>query len=91
MQRENFVTEFGKVPFYGTGWYILDVSSKGIDVDQAKIEVIEKFLPPTLVKAIRYFLRHTDFYKQSSKTILKLLIPCVNFLKKSPLCNFLVI
>ncbi|KAG9449972.1 hypothetical protein H6P81_009937 [Aristolochia fimbriata] len=34
------------------------ISEKGIEVDKAKIEVIEKLLPPTSVKAIRSFLGH---------------------------------
>ncbi|KAG9458645.1 hypothetical protein H6P81_003153 [Aristolochia fimbriata] len=34
------------------------ISEKGIEVDKAKIEVIEKLPPPTSVKAIRSFLGH---------------------------------
>jgi hypothetical protein len=32
------------------------ISEKGIEVDKAKIEVIEQLLPPTNVKGIRRFL-----------------------------------
>ncbi|XP_070025713.1 uncharacterized protein [Nicotiana sylvestris] len=35
------------------------VSSKGIEVDHAKMDVIEKLPPPTSVKAVRSFLGHT--------------------------------
>ncbi|KAK9034964.1 hypothetical protein V6N11_077015 [Hibiscus sabdariffa] len=34
------------------------ISSKGIEVDKAKVEVIEKLPPPTNVKGIRSFLGH---------------------------------
>ncbi|GKV48968.1 hypothetical protein SLEP1_g55742 [Rubroshorea leprosula] len=34
------------------------VSQKGIEVDRAKVEVIEKFPPPSSVKAVRSFLGH---------------------------------
>jgi hypothetical protein len=38
------------------------VSERGIEVDKAKIEVIEQLLPPTNVKGIRSFLGHAGFY-----------------------------
>jgi hypothetical protein len=38
------------------------ISEKGIEVDKAKIEVIEQLLPPTNVKGIRSFLGHAGFY-----------------------------
>ncbi|KAG9458288.1 hypothetical protein H6P81_002796 [Aristolochia fimbriata] len=41
------------------------ISEKGIEVDKAKIEVIEKLPPPTSVKAIRSFLGHAGFYRRS--------------------------
>ncbi|KAK9034765.1 hypothetical protein V6N11_076822 [Hibiscus sabdariffa] len=39
------------------------ISSKGIEVDKAKVEVIEKLPPPTNVKGIRSFLGHVSFYR----------------------------
>ncbi|KAL4272518.1 hypothetical protein GQ457_13G017520 [Hibiscus cannabinus] len=38
------------------------ISSKGMEVDKAKIEVISKLPPPTTVKGIRSFLGHAGFY-----------------------------
>ena len=38
-------------------------SEKGIEVDRAKIEVIEKLPPPLSVKGMRSFLGHAGFYK----------------------------
>ncbi|XP_019058369.1 PREDICTED: uncharacterized protein LOC109116788 [Tarenaya hassleriana] len=39
------------------------ISDKGIEVDRAKIEVIEKLPPSHNVKAIRSFLGHAGFYR----------------------------
>ena len=38
------------------------VSNRDIEVDKAKVEVIEKLRPPTSVKGMRSFLSHVDFY-----------------------------
>ena len=38
------------------------VSGRGIEVDRAKIEIIEKLPPPISVKGLRSFLRHAGFY-----------------------------
>ena len=38
-------------PFYGSRGVVLDhiVSNKGIEIDKAKVEVIEKLPPPTSI------------------------------------------
>ncbi|KAL4388732.1 hypothetical protein GQ457_09G016560 [Hibiscus cannabinus] len=41
------------------------ISSKGIEVDKAKVEVIEKLPPPKNVKGIRSFLGHAGFYRSA--------------------------
>jgi len=38
------------------------VSEKGIEVDRAKTETIEKLSPPINVKGVRSFLGHARFY-----------------------------
>ena len=43
------------------------VSSKGIEVDPAKISTIEKLTPSTNVKGIRSFLGHASFYQRFIK------------------------
>jgi hypothetical protein len=43
------------------------VSSKGIEVDKSKIELIANLPTPKSVKDVRSFLGHADFYKGSSK------------------------
>ena len=39
------------------------VSARGIEVDKAKIKVIEQLPPATNVKGIRSFLGHARFYR----------------------------
>ena len=43
------------------------VSERGIEVDKAKIEVIEKLPPPMNVKGIRSFLGHAGFHRRFIK------------------------
>ena len=43
------------------------ISRKGIEVDRAKIEVIEKLPPPTFVKGVHSFLATQVFIDGSSK------------------------
>ena len=43
------------------------VSERGIEVDRAKIEVIEQLPPPTNVKGVRSFLGHAGFYRRFIK------------------------
>ena len=39
------------------------ISARGIEVDKAKIDVIEKLHPQVNVKGIQSFLGHTGFYR----------------------------
>ena len=39
-----------------------EISSKGIEVDKAKVEVIAKLPPPKSIKDIRSFLEYVGFY-----------------------------
>lgn len=40
------------------------VSNKGLEVDKAKIDVLEKLPPSTNVKVVRSFLGHAGFYRR---------------------------
>lgn len=40
------------------------ISMKDIEVDKAKVEVIEKLPPPILIKVVRRFLGHIGFYQR---------------------------
>ena len=39
------------------------ISHHGIEVDKAKVDVIDKLPPPSSVKATRSFLSHAGFYR----------------------------
>ncbi|MCI53475.1 reverse transcriptase, partial [Trifolium medium] len=56
----NLVLNWEKCHFMVTEGIVLGhkISSKGIEVDKAKVEVIEKLPPPVNVKGIRSFLGH---------------------------------
>ncbi|XP_070025268.1 uncharacterized protein [Nicotiana sylvestris] len=58
------------------------VSSKGIEVDHAKVDVIAKLPPPTSVKAIRSFLGHAGFYQRFIKDFSKIANPLCKLLEK---------
>ncbi|TLX68347.1 hypothetical protein E9993_23230, partial [Labilibacter sediminis] len=58
------------------------VSSMGIEVDKAKIEVISKLPPPTNVKGVRSFLGHAGFYRRFIKDFSKITRPMTQLLLK---------
>jgi len=49
--------------------------SRGIEVDKAKIEVMDKLPIPKCVKDIRSFLGHAGFYRLFIKDLARLLDP----------------
>ncbi|WMV37652.1 hypothetical protein MTR67_031037 [Solanum verrucosum] len=57
------------------------ISGDGIEVDQKKIQVIEKLPPTILVKGVRSFFGHVGFYYGSSRISQKLLSHCVDTLR----------
>ena len=58
------------------------ISTKGIEVDKEKIDVIEKLPLPVNVKGIRSFLGHAGFYRQFIKDFSKIAKPLNNLLNK---------
>ena len=64
------------------------VSSKGIEVDLAKIATIEKLPPPKNVKGIRSFLGHAGFYRRFIRDFSKLSKPLCNLLEKNSAFDF---
>lgn len=65
-KETNLVLNWEKCHFMVQEGIVLGhrISAKGIEVDRAKIQVIEKLPPPTSVKGVRSFLGHADFYKR---------------------------
>ena len=56
------------------------ISTRGIEVDKAKIEAIEKLPPPSSVKNIRSFLGHVGFYRRFIKDFSRIAKPLSNLL-----------
>ncbi|KAL5550354.1 hypothetical protein UlMin_000530 [Ulmus minor] len=64
------------------------ISVKGIEVDQAKIDVIKKLPPPTNVKGVRSFLGHAGFYRRFIKDFSKITKPLCELLVKDAVFYF---
>ena len=58
------------------------LSSMGIGVDKAKVELISQLPPPTSVKTMRQFLGHAGFYMRFIKDISKIEKPLYDLLEK---------
>ncbi|PKI48643.1 hypothetical protein CRG98_030971 [Punica granatum] len=57
-------------------------SKKWIEVDRAKVEIIEKLSLPTSAKGVRNFLRYAGFYRRFIKNFSKISRPLCNLLEK---------
>ncbi|CAM8908461.1 unnamed protein product [Rhodiola kirilowii] len=64
------------------------VSNRGIKVDHAKVEVIEKLPQPKDVKGIRSFLGHAGFYRHFIKDFSKIAKPLTDLLCQEAEFNF---
>jgi len=64
------------------------ISERGMEVDKAKVEIIEKLPPPTNVKGIRSFLGHVGFYRRFIRDFSKIAKPLCNLLNKDTPFNF---
>jgi hypothetical protein len=80
----NLVLNWEKCHFMVTEGIVLGhkISAKGIEVDKAKVEVIEKLPPPVNVKGIRSFLGHAGYYRRFIKDFSKIAKPLSNLLNK---------
>ncbi|KAJ9551837.1 LOW QUALITY PROTEIN: hypothetical protein OSB04_015882 [Centaurea solstitialis] len=58
------------------------VSKRGLEVDKAKLEVIEQLPEPTTVKGIRSFLGHAGFYRRFMKDFSKITKPLCTLLQQ---------
>ena len=68
-EEANLVLNWEKCHFMVQEGIVLGhrISARGIEVDRAKIEAIEKLPPPSSVKGIRIFLGHAGFYRRFIK------------------------
>ena len=75
--EKNLVLNWEKCHFMVNQGIVLGhiISSRGIEVDKAKIDIISKLPPPTNVKTIRQFLGHAGFYRRFIKDFSKIAKP----------------
>ncbi|KAL7602743.1 hypothetical protein Lser_V15G15410 [Lactuca serriola] len=80
----NLVLNFEKCHFMVSQGLILGhiVSKKGIEVDKAKIDVIQSLPYPTCVREVRSFLGHAGFYRRFIKDFSKITRPMCQLLQK---------
>ncbi|XP_059431555.1 uncharacterized protein LOC132165068 [Corylus avellana] len=58
------------------------VSSRGIEVDKAKVDIIQSLPYPTSVREVRSFLGHAGFYRRFIKDFSKIALPLCKLLQK---------
>ncbi|KAI5335295.1 hypothetical protein L3X38_025428 [Prunus dulcis] len=88
MSGNKFDSQLGKVSVYGETRYCVGVSSKGIEVDKAKIDITSNMAAPTSVKGVRSFLGHAGFYRRFIKDFSKITHPLCNLLAKNVVFHF---
>ena len=81
-EETNLVLNWEKCHFMVQEGIVLGhrIYARGIEVDKAKIEAIEKLPPPSSVKGIRSFLGHARFYKRVIKDFSRIAKPLSNLL-----------
>ncbi|CAN6576333.1 unnamed protein product [Malus baccata var. baccata] len=82
--KTNLVLNWEKCHFMVKQGIVLGhlISNRGIEVDKAKIDAIEKLPPPTTVKSVRSFLGHAGFYRRFIKDFSKISRPLCDLLAK---------
>ncbi|XP_014491938.1 uncharacterized protein LOC106754437 [Vigna radiata var. radiata] len=82
--QTNLVLNWEKCHFMVTEGIVLGhkIPARGIEMDKAKVEVIEKLPPPTNMRGIRSFLGHVGFYRRFIKDFSKIAKPLSNLLAK---------
>jgi hypothetical protein len=64
------------------------ISKRGIEVDKAKVEAVEKLPPPMNINSLRSFLGHAGFYRRFIKDFSKITKPLTNLLQKDVSFDF---
>jgi len=81
-EKKNLVLNWKKCHFMITNDIVLGhiVSSKGIEVDKSKIELIANLPTPKSIKDVRSFLGHAGFYRRFIKDFSVITKPLSNLL-----------
>ena len=88
-EETNLVLNWEKCHFMVNEGIVLGhkISERGVEVDKAKVDAIEKMLCPKDIKGICSFLGHVDFYRRFTKDFCKISRPLKNLLQKDvPFC-----
>ena len=64
------------------------ISSRGIEVDKAKVDTIQSLPYPTSVQEVRSFLGHVGFYRRFIKDFSKIALPLCKLLQKDVTFEF---
>ena len=89
-QEKHLILNWEKCHFMVREGIVLGhrVSERGIEVDRAKIEVIEQLPPPTNVRGVRSFLGHAGFYRRFIQDFSQIARPLTNLLAKDAPFDF---
>ena len=81
-EETNLVLNWEKCQFMVNEGIVLGhkISKRGIEVDKAKVDVIEKMSCPKDIKGIRGFLGHAGFYRRFIRDFSKISRPLTNLL-----------
>ncbi|XP_073137210.1 uncharacterized protein [Henckelia pumila] len=81
-EESNLVLNWEKCHFMVRKGIVLGhkISENGIEVDKAKIEMIEKLPPPSNLKGVHSFLGHAEFYRRFINDFSRIAKPMTNLL-----------
>lgn len=84
MHEKEFGVSWEKYRFMVKQGIVLGhiISSRGTEVDKAKVNLISNLTPPTSIKQVRSFLRDVGFYRSLFKDFSKISRPLCNLLFK---------
>ncbi|XP_058203012.1 uncharacterized protein LOC131317482 [Rhododendron vialii] len=82
--EKNLVLSWEKSHFMVQEGIVLGhvVSTRGIEVDKAKVDLISRLPPPSSIKQIRSFLGHAGFYRRFIRDFSKIAKPLCDLLAK---------
>ena len=89
-QDKNLALNWEKCHFMVTEGIVLGhkISAARLEVDQAKVSMIETLIPPNTVKGIISFLGHARFYRRFIKDFSKISKPLCRLLEKDSKFEF---